>query len=310
MLNKAKTGALGGNTIKWSLENCKKDAKKYKTKMQWREKSPSAYVIAKNKKWIKLCCKHMPKMVRDKWTEAELMADAKKYNSIISWKKASPGAYSAALDNGLVKKCSQHMTGGRNYWPKERVIDDSKKYKTVLDWRNNSKNAVYAAIRHGVYEQCCEHMLKGKEASLYNKKHGIYDIWHAKYKKNKKKTKKRNKMKNPTEKKFLVKFKKDQKNFDLIIDMLLSLSPEKIILFGSQARGDSSESSDYDLLVVFEKDNFIKSSDIINYDKKKVRGKLPCDIITATADEFEKMSKVKTHVMSNAKIEGVMIYKK
>ena len=47
------------NNIKWTFEKCKKEAKKYSTKIEFKNKSPSAYVIANRKKWMKDISAHM-----------------------------------------------------------------------------------------------------------------------------------------------------------------------------------------------------------------------------------------------------------
>jgi len=50
---------------------------------------------------------------------------------------------------------------------------------------------------------------------------------------------------------------KDIPVIDKIIPIIVSLaSPDQIILFGSYARGDNTEKSDIDLLIVGTKENF------------------------------------------------------
>lgn len=59
ILNKTKTGGLGGGIIKWTKENCFNDALKYSYKKEWKNKSSSAYDAARRNLWIDECCKHM-----------------------------------------------------------------------------------------------------------------------------------------------------------------------------------------------------------------------------------------------------------
>ena len=70
-----------------------------------------------------------------------------------------------------------------------------------------------------------------------------------------------------------------------------TFNPEKIILFGSRARGDNLEESDFDLIIVSEKfkdidfrERMIKAYG--NWDKKE-----GLDVICHTPEEFEKKKK-------------------
>lgn len=63
VLNKAKTGALGGSIIKWTKDNCLAEAKKYKTKTEWRKFSESSYVTACKNKWIKFITQKLFKKI-------------------------------------------------------------------------------------------------------------------------------------------------------------------------------------------------------------------------------------------------------
>jgi predicted nucleotidyltransferase len=60
-----------------------------------------------------------------------------------------------------------------------------------------------------------------------------------------------------------------------------NIKVHKIILFGSRARGDFNEDSDWDILVVVDRKlNFCKKWDIIDRIKLKLaRSKIPNDII-------------------------------
>lgn len=106
---------------------------------------------------------------------------------------------------------------------------------------------------------------------------------------------------------FLVRNRSHQKQFDDIVHFFISLKPSRIILFGSQARGDSDQVSDYDFLLIF-KDEKPTYSDLLRSDKLKVRRKLPCDVLLATEEEFNKLCTSKFHVYGRANKEGVTIY--
>ena len=44
ILNKAKTGGLGGTYVKWTLEKCLNEAKKYNSIKEWRKNSMNSYL--------------------------------------------------------------------------------------------------------------------------------------------------------------------------------------------------------------------------------------------------------------------------
>ncbi|MBC7128617.1 MAG: nucleotidyltransferase domain-containing protein [Thermoplasmatales archaeon] len=86
------------------------------------------------------------------------------------------------------------------------------------------------------------------------------------------------------------------------------LKPEKIILFGSFARGDFNEGSDIDIVVIAEwKENFLDRikilMDLNDYS-------LPVEAIGYTKEEFEKMKEEKNPFILNILEEGKIIYEK
>ncbi|MEK6933321.1 MAG: nucleotidyltransferase domain-containing protein [Nanoarchaeota archaeon] len=83
-------------------------------------------------------------------------------------------------------------------------------------------------------------------------------------------------------------------------------NPEKIILFGSRARGDNLEESDFDLIVVSEKFKNMNFRDRIImaygvWDKKQ-----GLDIICYTHKEFEKKKK-QEGIVKQASKEGIIL---
>lgn len=89
-------------------------------------------------------------------------------------------------------------------------------------------------------------------------------------------------------------------------NMLSVMNPVKVILFGSAARGEASEDSDIDLLIVSETDDTIEES---------IRARLaigiigaPVDILVYTPEEFSERSKDKHSVVYNAINEGRLLH--
>ncbi|MFH0703056.1 MAG: nucleotidyltransferase domain-containing protein [bacterium] len=99
----------------------------------------------------------------------------------------------------------------------------------------------------------------------------------------------------------------DKKVLNKIIEVILQVvTPDKIILFGSQARGDAREDSDYDILVV--------KSDIDERNlAKKIYRKLvdvdACvDVIVKTPENLEKSKNNLGSIIRYVLKEGIVIY--
>ena len=94
-----------------------------------------------------------------------------------------------------------------------------------------------------------------------------------------------------------------------IVDRLVQgLHPDRIYLFGSQARGQAGERSDIDLLVV------IPDSDLPRHRREALSYDLlwglttPVDVIVLTRSEFQQASHVKTSLASTVQAEGRVLY--
>ena len=75
---------------------------------------------------------------------------------------------------------------------------------------------------------------------------------------------------------------------DEIVRVLKAYDPERLILFGSRARGEADEYSDYDLVVIKRTDRpFLdRLRDMVPYLRQITR---PVDILVYTPEEFERM---------------------
>lgn len=95
----------------WNLENLLKDAKKYKSIKEWREKSASAYTTATQKGFIEQCTQHL---VRNRnpagyWTKEKCRQSAKKYLTIKEWGLEDGPAYDTAKRNNWMGDVTTHM---------------------------------------------------------------------------------------------------------------------------------------------------------------------------------------------------------
>jgi predicted nucleotidyltransferase len=88
------------------------------------------------------------------------------------------------------------------------------------------------------------------------------------------------------------------------------LPNSKVLLFGSQARGNNTPDSDYDLLIIsdFELSPQEKKSYLseLNFELVKLLKK-PFDILLNSQKEIEKKKQIPGHVVSWAIKEGVLL---
>ena len=94
---------------------------------------------------------------------------------------------------------------------------------------------------------------------------------------------------------------------DEIVAILKPYDPERIILFGSRARGEADAYSDYDILVLKRTDRpFLdRLRDMVPYLRQITR---PADIVVYTPEEFERMSE--TGLGWIVRQEGITLYER
>lgn len=92
---------------------------------------------------------------------------------------------------------------------------------------------------------------------------------------------------------------------DKLVNLLMHYEPERIILFGSRARGDADEHSDYDIIVIKYTDSpFLdRLRDMVPYIVEFGRA---AEILVYTPEEFEKMQD--TCLGFIVQKEGIVLY--
>lgn len=97
---------------------------------------------------------------------------------------------------------------------------------------------------------------------------------------------------------------------DAIVD---EVSPERVILFGSQARGDQERRSDVDLLVI-QSEPFDavgkRDAQSVRLSKRLARFPVPSDILLYARDEVDYWRDSLNHVVARALREGKVLYER
>lgn len=84
-----------------------------------------------------------------------------------------------------------------------------------------------------------------------------------------------------------------------------NFEPEKIILFGSYAKGSSTSKSDIDLCIVMHTDDKRKTTTELYY---KVEHSLPIDFLLYTPNEWNECISDSTSFAHKINSEGVLLY--
>ena len=94
----------------------------------------------------------------------------------------------------------------------------------------------------------------------------------------------------------------------VIIEELKAYNPEKIILFGSSARGEEDEHSDIDLVIIKKtQDRFLQR---LKKAALLIREPIPVDLFVYTPEEFAQMLDEENSFAQIVIKEGKVIYEK
>jgi predicted nucleotidyltransferase len=85
-------------------------------------------------------------------------------------------------------------------------------------------------------------------------------------------------------------------------------SPEKIILFGSRARGDHKEDSDYDILIIKDVENRRKFASLLYSELRLNNLIVNVDFLVTSRDRYEKLKTDIGLVYINIDREGKVLY--
>jgi hypothetical protein len=148
-------------------ENCRLEAAKYSSRLEFLSAERSAYTSSLRYKWIDEICAHMDtkKMPDRHWHNRDTSAaEALKYTTRNDFRLQSPGAYNAARKFGWINEICKHMRPShmnvaRGHWrSKENCAMEALKYDSRASFQLRARGACTSAIKMGWLEEICAHM--------------------------------------------------------------------------------------------------------------------------------------------------------
>ena len=108
----------------------------------------------------------------------------------------------------------------------------------------------------------------------------------------------------------MTKYNQQDQTLNKIREIIIkTVSPNKIILFGSRARGEAKPESDYDILII--KDNLRNERIItrkINYELLNENIDTEIDLIATSTDKWNKNSDDISYIYKDINSEGIVLY--
>ena len=168
----------------WTLELCKAEALKHKTKSKWQKGSSGSYNSARKHGWMDECTTHMTKSLKQVagyWTLELCKAEALNYKSRNEWSVGSKVSYSLAIKNGWLDECCSHMVQvnkPKGYWnDKNNCLKEALKYNSINEWVKKCKSTYSIICRKEWFNECIAHMVKpkNKPCGFWSKEECIKD---------------------------------------------------------------------------------------------------------------------------------------
>jgi predicted nucleotidyltransferase len=94
---------------------------------------------------------------------------------------------------------------------------------------------------------------------------------------------------------------------EIAVKIIDEFHPERIVLFGSYARGEETTYSDIDLLVImpsFPGKNVLKAIEII----KRIRPAIPMDLLVRTSDQVRRRLAMNDYFIKEIIEKGAVLY--
>lgn len=143
----------------WTKAAAIADAANYKTKIEWKKKSNSAYAAARKNGWIDEACTHMTTL-RRKMDKVAVLASAAQHQSRGAWQNADGSAYTIALRKGWLEEACGHMVAAPRQLSRAEVFASAKLFAGRTEWKDGHGAAWAQAQKGGYLEEACSHMTR------------------------------------------------------------------------------------------------------------------------------------------------------
>ena len=158
----------------WTYETISKEAKKYKTKKEFKEKANGAYTTAVKRGLLNEICSHMKPLMHKSvdgiyWTKDRCAERAILYSSKMEFKNNDGSAYTTAVREGWLEEICNHMPPYEHNplkWTKRACHEVALQYKTKKDFKKGNYSAYTTAGYRKWIDDICGHMIplkKGKK---------------------------------------------------------------------------------------------------------------------------------------------------
>lgn len=110
ILNKVKTGSIGGNKIKWNYENCKIESKKYNSRFLFQKGSGKAYEKSRKEGWLnEFFPNSKEKKPNGYWTKEKCLEAISKCKTRKEFVENYSGAFFSCRKNNWLKEVIKNL---------------------------------------------------------------------------------------------------------------------------------------------------------------------------------------------------------
>lgn len=156
-LNIAKTGGVGSINLKWTKEECQKEASKYSTRTEFLTKQHSAYNSTLKYGWMDDICSHMT-LLHNSYTKSECQSEALKYTHRGEFAKNNHKIYCFSKKYNWLDEICSHMILLHNSYTKSECKEEALKYNSRKEFKLCNHSVWQFTQRHKWLDEICSHM--------------------------------------------------------------------------------------------------------------------------------------------------------
>lgn len=153
----------------WTKEKVLEESKKYKTRGEFAQKSPSASRSAHKNGWFdEITHFEFKKHTNGYWTKEKVLEESKKYTNRVEFRNGSPTAYSLSKKFHWLDEMPwiKMLVKPNGYWSsKENVINKAKECNSITEFEKKHSAGYMSALRNGWVDEIKEY----------------YEIWGIKF---------------------------------------------------------------------------------------------------------------------------------